>query len=138
MAIRSCAIFNWQKMQRRRRSWKHIGTCLNCAREAAFPGWFRRIVLKHCDRLIRGKPLASVPLQAAEGWASQESDQAQAVEQREMKDKVLEAIDSLPDHERDAVMLYYISGHSQKEVGEFLDVPVTTVKKRLFSAEALA
>jgi ankyrin repeat protein len=31
-------------------------------------------------------------------------------------------------------MLYYISGYSQAEVAEFLDVPVTTIKKRLHTA----
>ena len=46
----------------------------------------------------------------------------------------MEAIGSLPDHEREAMVLYYTSGCSQNEVAEFLDVPVTTIKKRLYSA----
>ena len=29
---------------------------------SAFPGWFRRIVFKHCDRLIRGKKVKPVAL----------------------------------------------------------------------------
>lgn len=29
---------------------------------AAFPGWFRKIVLKHCDRVTRQKRIASGPL----------------------------------------------------------------------------
>jgi len=33
-------------------------------------------------------------------------------------------------------MLFYISGYSQKEIAEFLDVPVSTVKKRLFSGRS--
>src|SRR5215472_9191075 len=33
---------------------------------AAFPGWFRRIVFKHCDRLTRGKQLTLSPLEVAE------------------------------------------------------------------------
>jgi uncharacterized protein len=56
------------------------------------------------------------------------------LEQREREDSVLSAIDSLPEHERIPVMLFYMSGHSQKEISDFLDVPVTTIKKRLFSA----
>src|ERR671930_94620 len=40
--------------------------CLPKLREpAAFPGWFRRIVFKRGDRLIRGKSLATVPIEAA-------------------------------------------------------------------------
>lgn len=100
---------------------------------SAFPGWFRRIVLKHCDRLIRGKRFITVPLQAVEWCASHAYSQAEEVERQEMKERLWEAIDSLPEHERTATMLYYISGYSQREVGAFLGAP-TTVKKRLFSA----
>ena len=101
---------------------------------AAFPGWFRRIVFKQCDRITRNRSFAIVPLDAVEDRASQQPTQADAIEQREMNDKIITAVDSLPDHERAATMLYYISGYSQEEVAEFLDVPVTTIKKRLYSA----
>ena len=101
---------------------------------AAFSGWFRRIVFKQCDRITRNRSFAIVPLDAAEDRASQEPTQADAIEQREMNDKIMTAVDSLPDHERAATTLYYISGYSQDEVAEFLGVPVTTIKKRLYSA----
>ena len=108
---------------------------LNSLREpAAFPGWFRKIVFKQCDRITRIRSFAIIPLDAAEDRASQQPTQADAAEQREMNDKILAAVDSLPDHERAATMLYYISGYSQGEVAVFLDVPVTTIKKRLYSA----
>jgi RNA polymerase sigma factor (sigma-70 family) len=100
----------------------------------AFPGWFRRIVFKQCDRITRNRTFAVIPLDAAEDRASQEPTQADAIEQREMNDKIMTAVDSLPDHERAATMLYYISGYSQDEVADFLGVPVTTIKKRLYSA----
>ena len=101
---------------------------------AAFPGWFRRIVFKQCDRITRNRDFGFIPLDAAEDRASRQPTQADAAEQREMNDKILTAIDSLPDHERAATMLYYIGGYSQDEVAEFLDVPVSTIKKRLYSA----
>lgn len=109
--------------------------CLAKLREpAAFPGWFRRIVFKQCDRLTRGKRAAFEPLQTAERRPSPYPDQAVVMEQCEMKDQVWAAIDALPEREREAVLLFYISGYSQQEVSEFLDAPVTTIKKRLFSA----
>ncbi|HEX8097952.1 MAG TPA: sigma-70 family RNA polymerase sigma factor [Pyrinomonadaceae bacterium] len=101
---------------------------------AAFPGWFRRIVFKQCDRITRGLRLAAVPLQSVEGLASHEVNQLDEMELREMRERLWEAIDSLPEHERAAVVLYYISGYSQSEVGAFLGAPATAVKKRLFSA----
>lgn len=45
-----------------------------------------------------------------------------------------QAIDSPPDHLRQTIMLFYISDQLQKEVMSFLDVPVTTVQKRLHDA----
>jgi RNA polymerase sigma factor (sigma-70 family) len=104
---------------------------------AAFPGWFRRIVRKQCDRITRGvKTVSLTPLDDVENRASEKAVQTEAIEQGEMKDRIITAIDSLPDHERSATMLFYISGYSQAEVAEFLDVPVTTVKKRLHSARS--
>ncbi|MFY9556780.1 MAG: sigma-70 family RNA polymerase sigma factor [Blastocatellia bacterium] len=101
---------------------------------AAFPGWFRKIVFKQCDRITRNKSFAVTTLDAVGDRASESATQADAVEQSEMKDRILTAVDSLPEHERSATTLYYISGYSQEEVAQFLDVPVTTIKKRLYSA----
>jgi len=102
--------------------------CLPQLREpAAFPGWFRRIVFKQCDRITRGKRIRLEPLDDIEVTHS-------PAEKGEMKDQMWKAIDALPEHERSVVMLFYLSGYSQKEIGAFLDVPVSTVKKRLFSA----
>jgi len=103
---------------------------------AAFPGWFRRVVFKHCDRLTRRKRVATVPLEAAAAVASGESGPAEAAEKREMKDRVLAAIRALPEHQRMVTTLFYIDGYSQKDIAEFLDVPVTTVKKRLAHSRA--
>jgi RNA polymerase sigma factor (sigma-70 family) len=100
---------------------------------AAFPGWFRRIVFKQCDRITRTRSV-TVPFETARDWVSQVPTQADSVLKSEMNDAIMTAVDSLPDHERAATMLYYISGYSQEEVAEFLEVPVTTIKKRLYSA----
>ncbi|MBI1926809.1 sigma-70 family RNA polymerase sigma factor [Candidatus Poribacteria bacterium] len=100
----------------------------------AFPGWFRRIVFKHCDRLTRGVHIETVSLEAAAEMPSGEKDPAEAAEEREMKDNVLAAIQALPENERAVTTLFYINGYSQKEIGEFLGVPVKAVKNRLYSA----
>ena len=76
---------------------------------AAFAGWFRRIVFKQCDRLTRGKRIDTLPLEAAPEVISQEPDPAAALEDSEMKDAVLNAIQALPEHEREATTLFYIN-----------------------------
>jgi RNA polymerase sigma factor (sigma-70 family) len=109
--------------------------CLANLREpAAFPGWFRRIVFKHCERMIRRKEVAAVPLEAAAGIASPGRYPAQAAEEREMKGKVLAAIRSLPEHERTVTTLFYINGYSQNDIAAFLEVAPGTVKSRLHNS----
>ena len=100
----------------------------------AFPGWFRRIVFKHCNRITRRRRVETVPLDVAAGMPTNDADPALIAEQREMQEKVMEAIRALPEHQRMATMLFYINGYSQKDIAEFLEVPITTVKKRLHSA----
>jgi len=106
----------------------------NLREPAAFPGWFRRIVFKQCDRIMRGRNAVFEPLQPAHKLSSPHPDQAAVMEQSELKDQVWAAIDSLPDHEREAVILFYIGGYSQREVSEFLGATAPTIRKRLFSA----
>ena len=73
---------------------------------AAFPGWFRKIVFKQCDRITRNKAFSLITLDEFEDRASQEATQASLMEQSQLKDRILTAIASLPDHERAATMLY--------------------------------
>jgi RNA polymerase sigma factor (sigma-70 family) len=100
----------------------------------AFPGWFRKIVFKHCDRLIRDRRSWAASLDDADQVASRESDPSEAMERGELRDQVRTAIKALPDSERTVTMLFYINGYSQREVADFLEVPVTTVKNRLYTS----
>ncbi|MDP6112989.1 MAG: sigma-70 family RNA polymerase sigma factor, partial [Planctomycetota bacterium] len=106
----------------------------NLREPSAFPGWFRRIVYKHCDRLTRRKRVLTVSLDAALAVPSRDMNPARAAENRQMEDKVLAAVAGLPDDQRMVTTLFYVSGYSQKEIAKFLDLPVTTVKKRLASS----
>ncbi len=94
---------------------------------AAFPGWFRRIVFKQCDRITRRKVAQTVPLDSSHEPFAVEGDNA-------LKEQVLDGVRNLPEHERVTTLLFYISGYSLHEIGGFLDVPISTVKGRLHSA----
>jgi RNA polymerase sigma factor (sigma-70 family) len=101
---------------------------------AAFPGWFRKIVYKHCDRLTRGRRFAVISLDESNEIASLTPCPDKLTEIHEMKEKVFLALQTLPEHDRMVTALFCIDGYSQKEIGEFLELPVTTVKKRLHDA----
>ncbi len=92
---------------------------------AAFPGWFRRIVQTRCNRVFRKRRIAAVPIEEGMNVTVQET------ERREMREEVLSALRALPESQRVTTTLFYINGYSQNEIAEFLEVPVTTVQKRL-------
>lgn len=101
---------------------------------AAFPSWLRKIIFKQCDRLTRRRRIETVPLEAAMDVPSDEVEPVAALEAQEMKERVLAAIQALPEHERVATTLFYINGCSQNEIAKFLEVPQTTINSRLQSA----
>jgi RNA polymerase sigma-70 factor (ECF subfamily) len=57
--------------------------------------------------------------------------------ERIVDDEVLRAIDQLPEQFRETVVLSDVEGMSYEEVARVLDVPVGTVKSRLFRARRL-
>ena len=99
----------------------------------AFPGWFRRIVYKQCDRLLRRKRWKVVDLDEV-SYLAADSDLETAIAQREIQKQVHDAIAALPPLEREVVTLFYLSQFSQKEVSRFLEAPLSTVKSRLHTA----
>ncbi len=101
---------------------------------AAFPGWFRRIIFKQSDRLIRGKRVSTMPLDITIDVPVMELNPSLLVERREMSARVWRAVEALPEHERLVTVLFYSTGYALKEIAVFLEVPVTTVKKRLYNA----
>ncbi len=99
----------------------------------AFPAWFHRIVLNQCNRRLRAARPA-VGLERASMLASPVVGPEQHAEQLELRLSPQQLLDELPEHERLTVLLFYMAGRSQKEIAAFLDVSVTAVKQRLFSA----
>lgn len=101
---------------------------------AAFPGWFRRIVFKQVDRLRRDRQTQTLPLADAAELIAPGPGPAEAAEVREAQDRILQAIQLLPEQHRTIVTLFYISEHSLKEISAFLEIPLGTVKTRLHAA----
>ena len=101
---------------------------------AAFPGWFRTIVTRQCNRVLRRARAPLVPLEAMATAAAQQPEPNALAEAREQQVLIHTAIATLPEHERDVVALFYLAEYAQKEIAELLDIRVSTVKNRLFSA----
>jgi len=107
---------------------------LGALREPAkFGGWLRTIVFKYCDRIIRSRPVA-MPLDTAAHHPSTAASPFEAVAQNQTRELIRQIIQSLPENERVATVLYYIGDYSHKDIAAFLDVTANTVKTRLFTA----
>jgi RNA polymerase sigma-70 factor (ECF subfamily) len=59
------------------------------------------------------------------------------MEQERRHSELLEAVQSLAPHYRQAVVLRYFGELNYREIAETLDVPEKTVKSRLFTARRL-
>lgn len=100
----------------------------------AFPGWLRRVVLKHCDRERRA-PRRRVVADGGESEATEPAPgAAHALEEAERDLRLRAAVEALPPAERTIVALHYFAGESLEQLSAFLELPVTTLKKRLHTA----
>ena len=102
----------------------------------AFPGWFRRIVIKHIDR-IRRKRRSAIALDLVANVADRQLTLTERVEQQEVRDAIVNAIQALPLAQREVVTLFYVGAYSQNDISGFLDIPVSTVTMRLYHARKL-
>jgi RNA polymerase sigma factor (sigma-70 family) len=98
----------------------------------AFGGWLRTIVRTECSRIARRMHLVTVPLDDAFGGRTEPS--AGNVRDPELQHLLLTAIAALPDSDRTVIALRYMSDFSYQEICDFLELPLSTVKKRLHEA----
>lgn len=100
----------------------------------AFPGWFRQIVFRQCTRKLRQPMMPCVSLEAVSDSLFAESDPVDMLVQAERQAWVRAAVAALPQHERLLAVLFYGQRYSYNELSALLNLPLTTVKKRLYSA----
>lgn len=100
---------------------------------AAFSGWFRKIVRKRIDRVTRSQATPPLDLEQAETLGAPMADPLQQAELRESRAELHELVAQLPAGERTVITLFYLNDYSQNEIANFLEVPLSTVKKRLYS-----
>ncbi len=101
----------------------------------AFPGWFRQIVVSQCGRIMRRRRVNKTStLEHMIDIASDQPSPHEQLAQEETRNMVAAVLDELPAAQREVMTLFYIGGHSQREVAYFLGVSLFTVKNRLNAA----
>ncbi len=112
--------------------WKYAGNCRN---ENA-RSWLLRIVANSCQRLKKNRRTRNVPLEIneADQVVFRESTAYEGAERVEMHEALQRCIEKLPSATREIVALYYGANFSQREIGEKLKVPQTTVSMKIREA----
>jgi RNA polymerase sigma-70 factor (ECF subfamily) len=110
-------------------------------RRARFSSWLYQIAINLCrDRMRRRKThrllsLEDLPQPESAGrLVVSERSVADAVEERDLARLVAEAVASLPEEQREVIVLKEYEELTFAEIAEVLGLPVSTVKTRLYRA----
>lgn len=87
---------------------------------AAFPGWFKTIVVRQCHRLLRRKTETILPLEAAEQVAGSSPGAEEIVEYREWTQVLHKSVAELSAKLRVPLQLFYFYGYSLQEISVYL------------------
>lgn len=98
---------------------------------AAFSGWLRRIVVKQCDRITRRRTLTTTTISTPGEEGISAANPLRDAEEREAADQLRFAVEGLPIEERQIIALHYFAEATGPELALYLELPLSTVKKRL-------
>ena len=100
-------------------------------RPEQFGNWLYSIVRNLCNDHLRAQKITQ---SFDETHPTSQSDPAAEHDRRSLHRRIQRTIAALPRAQRETVTLHYIQGYRIGEIGAFLNVPVGTVKRRLFDA----
>jgi RNA polymerase sigma-70 factor, ECF subfamily len=106
-------------------------------KEARFSSWLYQIALNVCrDRMRRGRGKSYVSFdelsETGETGNQRGPSALDLIEARDLSRQVAAAVSALPDEQREVVVLKEYQGLTFLEIAEALDVPLSTVKTRLY------
>jgi len=108
---------------------------------SSFAGWLRQIAANLCKRWLEKRKDEVISIDEVDckdlitHRAVLRPDEE--VEKKELREAVMKAVESLPEHYRLAVTLFYMDGLDYAEIADFLEVPSSTVRGRLYKARQL-
>jgi RNA polymerase sigma-70 factor (ECF subfamily) len=116
------------------RVWQKAGTYR--AEQAKVNTWLTHIARHHAIDVLRHRNVR--PDHLALAWdelgsqgKSLQEDPQEAVEVSLRRKRVQAALARLPADQREALLLAYFGGHTQRQIAEMLDQPLGTIKTRL-------
>lgn len=89
-------------------------------KENYFETWFTSILINECRQKLRKRKKEVL------------SDDIEIVGEHIDSYNFYEELNLIDGNFKEAIFLKYISGYSQEEIGEILDIPIGTVKSRIY------
>ena len=105
----------------------------------SFGAWLYQIVRRVCLNFLRDSKTRARLLEAQGGWLIERAQHAQidpseSAERADTRRRISAAIERLPPHEREVLVLKEFEELKYREIAERLEVPIGTVMSRLYSA----
>lgn len=99
---------------------KAYGKIHTLKKEEYFETWFTSILLNECRQKLRKRKREVL------------SDHVEIVGEHRDNYNFYEELNLIDGDFKEAIFLKYISGYTQEEIGEILDIPIGTVKSRIY------
>ena len=111
---------------------------------SSFVSWLKKITLSVASHWLRGTSkrnevfIADIPDYENNPtyWSILQSPEMpdEKLERKEFQEQILSALDSLSEANRLTTILYYVDGLSYDEIARFQDIPLSSVKGRLYQS----
>ncbi len=109
--------------------------------DMSFYTWFYQILRRLCFNFIRDRKLHRTKLREQKSWIvddaafrARERNPRRTIEREQTRLRVRQAIETLPDREREVLVLKEFEGLKYREIAEVIGIPIGTVMSRLYSA----
>ena len=102
--------------------------------ESTFGSWLKRIVINKSINYIKVKRIPLIELDGNEKWITEE----ESLEIKDIKldiDKIKKGIKALPEGYQTIINLYLIEGYDHTEIGDILEISVSTSKSQYHRAK---
>ena len=103
-----------------------------------FSTWLYQIARRCAYKRIGSRPPESEPinnLEIPEDRLTRQPDKN--LRESEIRERVEQAVDALPDHLKEVVIFYFLEGLPYHEISEILECPIGTIASRINTARQL-
>ncbi|WP_082233126.1 RNA polymerase sigma factor [Halobacillus massiliensis] len=111
--------------------WKGKGAGRYVSERGKFSSWLLTITRNASIDVIRKKKVQEVEWDNRDSLNEKMPGVEEEIQDKEERDQLRKAIDTLPDEQQRMICLFYFQGLSQREIAEKCNIPLGTVKGRV-------